>query len=505
MTLSFYDDYKPFRNLLRQYNLLEGLEDVWRYSSHLDNGAPLPASLTNSLPHFSALGDLVYPWEMEVIAKEIIMHASNAGERDMKHWRNIAPIVNHVHRLEEVATQLTFASGADVMLDVHRVIQRQVPWQDKGGARAIMRAFKVFGEQAMDAIIQREMGMSAKQFFLLGIAVSGHLLRRPGLVTTNDYSVLGISRDASAAFFDRVTSGLDALRASIQRQQRYDADWLYAWNPLEATPLIRFDENHPERVLCPIPKYMLRRASSGIFYDIVNAPGFDNPYGNSFEAYVGDVLRATCGAEQFSVRGEVPWQDSRGTMHGVDWVLSDRTGHLYIESKTKRLSLNAKTQSDPDALDRDLLIMAKAIAQHYRNIQAVIDGRTNLQHDGLPIFPVVLTLENWLIFGPRVHEMLERHVRRLLNEAGMASQVLEDMPYTVMSASDLEIGGQIIAQVGIAPLMSNKTREETRQHVFLPYIANAYPREMQQVQWMLFRAEWEALMPEAVTLPPWPE
>ena len=54
-------------------------------------------------------------------------------------------------------------------------------------------------------------------------------------------------------------------------------------------------------------------------------------------------------------------------MHGVDWVLSDSKGHLFIECKTKRLTLDAKTLSDSVALDRDLDVMAKAVVQHYRN------------------------------------------------------------------------------------------------------------------------------------------
>ena len=505
MALSFYDDYKPFRNLLRRYNLQAGLEGIWRCSSHLDNGSPLPSSLANSLPLLRELRDLVYPWDMEIVAKEMIMHASVDNGHELKHWGDIASIVNHIRRLEDAAFQMSVTAGADVLFGVHRVLQRQFPWQEKGVAMAIMRAYKVFGADVMDDLIQREMGMSAKQFFLLGIAVSGGLLKQAGLVTTNDYEFLGISRDASYAFFERVTGDLDVLRASIHSQQTYDHNWLYAWNPLEAKPLVRFDKNYPERVLCPIPRYLLRRTSSGIFYDIVKAKGFDNPYGNSFEVYVGDVLRAVCGSERFSLRGETPYLDSQGTMHGVDWVLSDPSGHLFIESKTKRLSLSARTHSDPAALDRDLLVMARAVTQHYKNIQAVLDGKANFQHDGRPIFPVILTFEDWLIFGPTVHEMLERHVRELLDEAGIPSQVLEEMPYTIMSANDLEIGGQVIAQVGIKSLMSKKIRKEYRQYVFLPFVMEHYPQEMKQVRRMLFRAEWEAFLPEAATLPPWPE
>jgi extradiol dioxygenase family protein len=103
---------------------------------------------------------------------------------------------------------------------------------------------------------------------------------------------------------------------------------------------------------------------------------------------------------------EEPYLIAGQTLHGVDWVLSDSTGHLFIESKTKRLTINAKTLSDTASLDKDLSVMAMAVVQHYRNIRDAQDGRTKWADDGLPIFPLILTLEDWFIFSPRINEML---------------------------------------------------------------------------------------------------
>ena len=74
-------------------------------------------------------------------------------------------------------------------------------------------------------------------------------------------------------------------------------------------------------------------------------------------------------------------------MHGTDWILSDKTGHIFIESKTKRLTVNAKTLSDLVALDKDLAIMAKAIVQHYKNIRHALSGKSKWKPDGRPIYP----------------------------------------------------------------------------------------------------------------------
>ena len=211
-----------------------------------------------------------------------------------------------------------------------------------------MRAFKIFGRGAVEAIVVRELGMTMRQVVLIGMAMTGHFQKSAGM-SNYDCSELGIPEDSSRAFFARLTSTMDVLRTSTAKQQSYGPDWLYAWNPLEATPLVSFDRDHPERVICPIPLYLLRRTSTGIFYDLVNTPNFDNAFGESFQVYVGEVIEFACKPHRFSILPEEPYYVGSNKFHGVDWVLSDETGHLFIEAKTKRLTLGAKVLSVGDA------------------------------------------------------------------------------------------------------------------------------------------------------------
>jgi hypothetical protein len=182
--------------------------------------------------------------------------------------------------------------------------------------------------------------------------------------------------------------------------------------------------------------------------------------------------------------------------HGVDWILSDSTGHVFIESKTKRLTVDAKTRSDAVALEKDLGVMATAVIQHYGNIRDALDGKTTWVPDGLPIYPLVLTLEDWFIFSPRVDEMLNRHVCRLLAKASIPEQVLGEMPYTIASANEFEIASQIIAQVGITSLISKKMATGQRGWSLLPFITDNFREEMRRVNWRLFADDWARLWPD---------
>jgi hypothetical protein len=494
--MTFHDEYKPFRNLVRRMDIANSLVDVWCYFLHIEDNKPLPQEFAVGKPFGTQIKGRVWPWELGTLAREIVLSAGKGGDRGLRSWKTFADSVDHIKRLDEVAYG---ASGTEleIFTELHRIAHLQFPWQMKVGINSLMRAIKVFGRSTMDTIVQRELGMSMRQFFLLGMAVAGYFKRQPILSTTQQYDeALGISHDASRAFFERITSTIADLRTETAKQQSYDSDWRYTWNPLEATPLVRFDPAQPDRIVCPIPDYLLRRTSAGVFYDLVKSSDFDNPYGDSFQAYVGEVLQEVCKPPRFTVMAEEPYQVGSNKFHGVDWLLSDETGHLFVEAKTKRLTLNARIRTDDIALDKDLVTMASAIVQHYQNILRACDGKTKWIPTGLPIYPIILTLEDWLIFSPRVSENLNQHVKRLLADHGISEKVLTDMPFTVSSAQEFETAVQVIAKVGVDPVMTQKTAVERWNWSLMPFLTENFKEEMKGVNWHLFGREFLELLPE---------
>ena len=331
--MSFYDEYKPFRNYMRRFQLLPSLVDVWRYSLHIMEGQPLPADYAvgmRSALMLKPLKEHVYPWDLDILAREVVLNACKRGDRSLKTWDHLAIAVNHVRRLDDVA----YTEHRDIILELHRKAHQQFPWQISVGTAPMMRAFKVFGEAAVEEIVVRELGMTTRQFLLLGMALSGHFCKQWGMSSNQDYQIaLGISREASDAFFGRITCTLEHLKTDIANRQSYDRDWLYTWNPLELTPLVSFDPAFPDRVLCPIPRYLIRRAPAGIFYDLVKSTGFDNPFGNSFQAYVGEVINATCPSPRFTAMAEQPYYVGTQKKHGVDWIF--QTARATSLSKAK--------------------------------------------------------------------------------------------------------------------------------------------------------------------------
>ena len=448
----FYRKYRSFRNFVRDLPRFESLQGLWWYAANVTEGRELPSGFIAGEPPMDApLREILHPWELEALVREVVLNASDFGTRTLRHWGELAKAINHIRRLDGEAYECSPDPGSDILLELHRIIHRQFPWQMMKGIAPIMRVLKVFGASGLEEIVRKELDMTVRQVVQLGLAITGSFQKNWGMSLNQDYSALGINRRASAALLRRITISFDKLRTQTAAAQSYDRDWLYVWNPLEATPLVQFDPEYSDRIICPIPRFLFRRLTTGIFYDLVRSAGFDNPYGNAFQNYIGDVLKSTCRPPKFHIESEQAYYVGSKKMHGVDWILSDSTGHLFIESKTKRLTKQAKIRSDTVALSSDLDVMATAIVQHYRNISDALGGRTDWQQDGKPIYPLVLTLENWLLFTPLVDELLRDHVRRRLGEANIAMDVLTKMPFTVASAEEFEIASQLIARKGIAP------------------------------------------------------
>jgi hypothetical protein len=99
------------------------------------------------------------------------------------------------------------------------------------------------------------------------------------------------------------------------------------------------------------------------------------------------------------------------------------------------------------------------------------------------------------MFSPRITESLKNHVVRLLDKHGISQQMLTDMPYTIASAHEFEITIQVVAQVGIHRVMSEKTSTERQRWSLLPVIRERFAEKMKKVNWAIFEKDWNRLLP----------
>lgn len=467
--------YAAFRRFIRSLDQLDALQTIWGYHRHIVDDQPLLQGYAAGRPSTVDIRQHLWPWTLDILSREVILHAGRhpiPGHR-LVNYEDIRTGINGVLRLGDVDPD----SKIDVMLHMHRLVHQQIPWQSGGWNRAsVTRAWKVYGDEVLDGMVRSKYGMSLQQVMWLGFATGGNFLSKWGMTTRTDYrDPLGIPLDASTAFFETLARTPRQLRELAIPHQSHDDSWAFTWNPLRAHPLVRYDPTHPDYVLCPIPRFAQERITTGVFYDIVKAGGFSDAFGPAFQRYIGEVIRAGCTAPQFNVRAETEYHVGRHRKDGVDWTLSDDTGVLFIECKTKRMGLGARDLTDPVQLDSDLGELAKAVVQHYKNIDDVLAGRTLQAIPTLPAFMMVVTLESWHLMSGTVRRQLSDMVVERMQNAGLPLEMIDRIPWQVVAAQEFEQAVQVVNGEGIAPILRDKTSSAYLEWDFSGFMLHTRP------------------------------
>lgn len=451
----FYSFYRPVRNRARRYNLFPSLLSIWAYSLHIIDERPLSWRWARGAPPGLPLKEVMFPFQILTLAREIIINAATdgSGDKDLAQWNGLADLANDIRRADDNFGQCgTEEHGArDILWILHPMAHLQFPLQRPINLGTIVRALKIFGKPDVEALVVASVGMTMMQLLQLGFAVNANYLRQSTMNALTDYTSLGIPKEVSRRFFESMAIDIFELRELMKSRQSYDANWIYTFNDLTLKPLIRIDPAHPERLLCPIPRLLFDRITNGVFFDIVKTPGFSDAFGPAFESYTGEALQRALTAPEFRINKGRPYQPlKRELKHGADWIVSDPTGHLFIECKAKRFAYPAKMLLNEDALEKDLKTFAKAIVQNYKNILDAKQGLTDWSDDGLPICPLMVTLEELYLFGPAVRDRLDAHVEAIMVSENVSLDVLKTMPWLIASVRELELAAQVINKHSLA-------------------------------------------------------
>jgi hypothetical protein len=220
--LNKYTQYKPLRNLLRQYNLQGAIEDIWWYFHAVD----LPSSNEKvwTGQEFTKLKEVLYKWEIAILAREIVLNATPEGKLRLRPWSGMADVLNMLRRVNNdmAGVHMTPVRAYNSLTPTG---QLQFPWQRQRRLNALMRYFKVFSAPDVERLLVRETGVSTKEWFFVGFAAAGHLQHECGISTHQDYRPFGIELERSKTVFEKLSQPFEELRATVNDAARYDDTW----------------------------------------------------------------------------------------------------------------------------------------------------------------------------------------------------------------------------------------------------------------------------------------
>lgn len=466
-----YDLYKPLRNALRKQGLLPSLQVIWAWMQHLQFSEPLPDWLTvPQQVRFSPPGPHkgIYEWELALLARELIAEAPLRAPLDsgctLYTWREFSKVVNKLKDLDNAISASYPELFRDrIILEMSRIAHHQFRWQH-GMREDVTRYFKIFSHPGMDDILQAHVGISARGLLTIGLSTAGHYLGQFDLPTPVGHQLGGVSPEQVAWFFGAYARDLDDMRKRCAEARQFNETFIYSFNPLVQFPLLSCVLGNETHIVCPVPRYLIQRFTEGVYYDVVNAAGFDAAFGSAYQTYVGEVFQAANTRGSLVVLPEAEYRVGKDLKRSVDWIASDTTGELFVECKTKRLRVEAKVAlGDLTVLKEELEKLAEFAVQIYRTLSDALKG--NYPHwtpSERPIFPIVVTLEDWYVFGHEIAGEIDVHLRSAFREKGLDEAMLERYPLRICSVAEFEDLVSIIASKNVRSVMREVGTRERR-------------------------------------------
>jgi hypothetical protein len=478
-----FREYKPIRNKIALLSIEDALGVIWAYCQYLqvdDFKFPNEVEVAESYLKLDFPQKWISEWELELLAKEVIINAGTVPSkgRTLRVWKTLSELVNSLKDLENKIYG-AFGSPEDVLVELIRIAHRQFIWQaNSPNSASIIRYFKIFNRPGIDEICRQRTGLNIWQTYMCGVASMGFFLDRPAIAIPFRSEIKALPVELFEKFFAFTSKSVADLKTQLKSEQQYDENFAYAYNSLRASPLVKMSYKGTDAYVCPLMTLLYWKFTGGLYYEFVGVPEFGNEFGNGFQDYVGEVVERAC-PDPMQRLSEKEYLVGKAKKRSVDWIIADEHAALFLECKAKRLSWGARASlTDLSRLEADIDSMASAVVQVYRTLS---DHLSNAYphfpaQEDRRIFPAIVTLENWRMFGPVMISKLEEAVALKLAAAGLAANLVDQMPYSVWAIEELEVGLQIMKEKGISHVMDGKlTGLEMRQWDWHGYMTKRYP------------------------------
>ncbi|MGX9732475.1 hypothetical protein ACWYXO_17855 [Janthinobacterium aestuarii] len=469
------DLYEPMRDQLAKVNLESALAAIWSYSRYLESGQELPPELRSPDPF---LREKLHMGQLAELAREAVMHCASVGGAPFA-FNVFARALDSMRDITDRLSAAPLDANPDSIfhfLDV--ILQQQFPLQVKMDIPQILRYRSIFGGEAISEMMRAKLGVTYDECYFFLFALMGSLTRTPRLVSTQSYEEFNISAQRTASLFSWLSAPVEALACEMKSQHVLDANWGSRWNPLGSKPFVQHDPDNPDRMYCPVPALLWHKIGQGLAFDLYACPGFDNAFGAAFEEHVSTFAEYHLSSDKFTVAREKAFTYKRNLLDGADLMVSDASGTIVVECKTKRMNLSARQFAPGDAKKGELIKLAKAVVQLYKNIAHVQAGHTQWTVQSSRFFPVVATLEDWLLFSPTTCAKLDAFVIEELVREKMSPDVLEQSPYTIASCDELERLLLVVNESSVGSVLEGKTKLENRHTMLKGYLHQFHQKQL---------------------------
>lgn len=497
----FYETYKPLKNALCKLKTDESLLIIWNYTAFLHGRNPLFTDIETSREYMNL--DYIQKrrsmseCELELLTREVTLHSEENPHmpKTLRKLDYLAGCINKIKSIDGKIAEL-YINTDNILLELHRLGHRQFPWQLKNpSTEYFTRYYKIFSEPSLAKLVNDSVGVPIRDFYIIASLLWGFFLDRVALNYPPRIEVSEITLEKLDAFISHLSCGLDEYRNKVKEGQELNEKFNYTPNIGRYFPIIRMNYFGVDSLVCPDSTLFFWRVTDGLYYEIYNLTDFGNNFGSSFQKYVGDVLEKAC--KKLKYFEENKYGSRHNEKDSVDWIVEDESCVLFIECKTKRMLEKSRVELfDISKLDEDLGKMAGFVVQTYINIKEYREG--NYPHypfdKDKKIFPMVVTLENWLLYG-KLLEKLDILIKEKMQENNISLEWLKEMPYCICAVDEFEEFIQIADKKGICEVLNGKLFDsEKRLWTLDVYLHNQFKEEKDATAF-LFDDDFKNILP----------
>lgn len=499
MNQEIYSIYKPLKNKLGKLGIEDSLVVIWAYAQNLQFSSMFPSNIEtpagySTADHISKLR-VCAPWELEILAKLIIVESGDWGQngQDLKRIVCFSKILNGLKSVENSICGI-YLDQENILIEVFRIAHREFPWQRADFKENITRNYKIYSSPGLSELIQDILGISVEELFFTGFCFFSIFMNKPYTDGPVDISQLKNAPIQIDKFLDIFSLDIQELKGRLSAEIELNDKFAYSFSSLRAYPIVRMSPRKPRRLLCPLPALLLWQLTGAMYYKVMDVIGkiedlskkdrilgdFGRLYGVSFEKHVEEILDIAKNRWDIKYLPESKYIDKGSEKKTVDFVVYDATASVFIECKTKRFTHSTKIElSDRNVMEKDLGAIASSIVQMYKTIRDYNEGKYNREYDVCPkkIYPLLLTLENLYLFERAFRGRLPQLIRDGLTQAEISLDYLDKYPYSWCSLEELAPILKVVGGEGIENFFAGKVRDMNKQTwQYFSYIADSYPK-----------------------------
>lgn len=488
-----FQAYKPLRNHLRKLCVDDSFFVIWNYAQYLQFGKKIPKIIEINPAFYlnDSINWRVKEWELELLAREIIINSQNSSScpKSLKNWSYFSSVVNKLRNLRDEIAKV-YSTRENAITELYRIAHKQFPWQSRPNIEFLFRYYKIYSIPAINNVVKRVIGLTIRDLYIIGLAFIGAYSEKPeiSLPLPAKFDLENIDLDKVNRFIDFASENYSTLKEKMIEEQDINDKFEYSYNHLRTYPIIRMPYKKGDSLVCPLLTLLFWRITSGLYYEICNEKDFGVNFGNSFQEYVGKVIERANNNKGIKFIKEEEYHISRNRKDTVDWVVYDRNSALFIECKTRRMTLPSKIElKDNSLIEEELNKMVKIILQVYKTIFDYCNNKyPSFKYEkGRQIFPLILTMDNWFLFGGKRLDILKKMIVKEFCNISLPIDYLEKMPYSICSVEEFEDIIQMIQITGIKEFISKKVfNKDKNEWLFHSFIINDFPEESKKLKFL---------------------